>query len=130
VNRDDLRIREGLRITEVAFPEIARVCTDADIQLIVVIIPTKIRVWADYALGSGFDSQREIIEKVVEHEAALTGRLEQMLQRNGILYVNALEPLRDAIEGGGIYPLNADGHPSSGGYRVIALSVVGKLSEL
>jgi len=88
-----------------------------------------LRVWADYALGNGFDSQREIIEKAVENEVRLTRQLEQMLERNGIVWVNALEPLRGAIEGSGIYPLNADGHPSSGGYRVIAKAVAGKLAE-
>lgn len=126
----DPLISEGLRLTLDILPELRDVTKDAGGQLVVLIIPTKIRVFADYTRVQTPADQREAIDKLVTNEEFILAKIERKLQEEHIPYASAYEALKSLIGVEPIYPRNVDGHPRSAGYRVIAKVAAQMIADL
>jgi hypothetical protein len=116
---ENARIREGLRLAKVALAEIAAECQRQGRKFLIVLIPTKVNVFADYAKEVGATSEIDAIEQLVTYENQALADLVAFLDERRIAHVNPFEELRARI-GERLYPRTIDGHPSKEGYRVIA----------
>jgi hypothetical protein len=117
---DDPRIREGLRITLDSLDVIRRTCDEQGIDLVVLLIPTKISVFADYRTEARPADLQAVVRQLEDNERAARAEIEAWLDANGVVHVSALETLRGLIDEDRIYPRSEDGHPTSEGYRVLA----------
>jgi hypothetical protein len=114
-----------MRITFELLGMMARTCHENGCRLLVVLIPTKETVFAEYVLRSPEMHLRDVIVDLVNQEARAKGRLVEFLDRAGIAYVDTLPALRGKVAER-LYTRSAgDMHPNKNGYRVIG-EVVGE----
>ena len=118
VDLEDARIREGLRLTVVALGAMAEACRRRQVAFAVILIPTKIRVFADRAMQAATPSQAETIEKLVRYESEARDTVAAALAAAGIRYVD-VTPALIARGEERLYRRTPDGHPVSRGYEVI-----------
>ena len=122
-------VREGMRITFELLERMNRDCEAQGCQLVVVLIPTKELVFAEYLLRQPQLRLRDVVEDVIAHEAQARQRVVEFLGQNGILYVDAL-PLLRARAGDRLYvSSDRDMHPGPNGYRVIGEAVAAFLKD-
>ncbi len=123
VNLNELRTKEGWRITQENFRSIKQQFSAAGVPLILVYIPTKEIVYIDLLRQKG---------EVIPPQFANYDRAEHDLQRTffafcgseGIYCHSVLPELVDALaDGKKVYGETMDGHPLALGYRVIAESI-------
>ncbi len=122
LNLQDLRIREGLRITNRNLVELAAKADEAGVELCVLLVPTKERVFAtvDPSLA-----ELDGAELLLESEAEATRSVLSTLRDEGVPVLHALTPLADSLRSGvRIYRPSRDGHPSPQGHLVLASLVV------
>ena len=121
-------VREGMRITFELLRKMAAACREHGCRLLVVVIPTKESVFAEYVAADREIRLKEIMADLVEQEAVARVQLFEFLDRGGIAYVDTLPALRRRI-GDHLYtPSDRDMHPNKNGYRVIG-EVVGEYLE-
>jgi len=127
---DDPRVEEGLRLSLEALDYMHRVCDRSGVDLLVVLIPTKVSVYQPLVHELGIEKGLETIDSLVENEDIVRARAKTYLDASGIPWVDPLPALRNEATRRQIYPRSLDGHPTSEGYRVIAESVARRLGEL
>ncbi len=123
------RIREGLRITRQALVDIAdRAAQDApEARLLVVLVPTKERVFADAVRRTGTAAPASY-RRSVAFEARIVADLVAVMDAHGIRHLDLLPALEAAVEGGeAIFPPNVDGHFTRQGYEIVARQVAGQI---
>lgn len=118
-------VREGMRITFELLGMMARMCQENGCQLLVVLIPTKETVFAEYVTRNPEMRLRDVIVDVVNHETRAKGQLVEFLERSGIAYVDTLPALRGKVAEQLYTRSDGDMHPNENGYRVIG-EVVGE----
>jgi lysophospholipase L1-like esterase len=135
------KIREGLRITLQVLDDLAaRVRQAPDTRLLVLLVPTKERVFASAvaraavgkASGSGAlaapppDDYARFVREEERIAKGLTARMDRLQVR----YLDLLPALEAALdEGAAIFPSNADGHFTPAGYARIAAAVAAAMDE-
>lgn len=129
LDRGDPRVVEGMEITRRALREMAEVAREHEIQLMVVMLPTKESVLAVH-FGHSQLTHRDDLAREVELERSAAALLEVLLGELGVPVVAPLEALRQASRERQIYPSNRDGHPNAEGYRVVAEQVASAWSRL
>jgi hypothetical protein len=128
VDLDDPRIPEGLRLTLDALGEMDETARRHGVDLLVLLIPTKVSVFAERAREFGAP-QLESIERLASNEATLRRRITDALDARGIAWVSALDALRARQREERIYPRSIDGHPDAAGHRVIGEVVASRLGR-
>jgi hypothetical protein len=124
---DNPQISEGLRITEEMLLRIQAQAGQANIRVLVLLIPTKELVYADAMQGAGLD---ETYSRLVVMEEKARSEIIRYCEEHGIEQVDALPVLRAAVlRGEQIYPESADGHPVERGYFLLASAVHDALSK-
>jgi hypothetical protein len=124
VNLDDPRVREGLRITESLLAVMQARLQSQATRFVVLIIPSKGAVYRDIIETSRARMPAAFF-RMLSYEERLSSVLEQFLKAQQIEFVNCLPALRTALGNGAkVYPESADSHPTSGGYRVIAETIL------
>jgi hypothetical protein len=115
------KIREGLRITLRVLADIQeRLDEVASTRLLVVLLPTKERVFAGAVEEAGTGAPASHRRSVLEEERISRG-LTRLMETRGIDYVDLLPALEASVEQGeAIFPPNVDGHFTPRGYRLIA----------
>lgn len=120
LNRDEPRIREGLRLTLAALDQIDAQARTAGVRLVVLLLPTKETVYA----GLAGESTSPDYQRLIAMERAARQSLIAHLDARGIDYFDARPALTAALETGtAVYLTTADGHPSPAGYAVIAAAL-------
>jgi lysophospholipase L1-like esterase len=120
------RIAEGLRSTSELLLDLHQKVHDSGARLVVLLIPTKELVYADLMAGQ---SSAAYVQQIRFEEDARS-RIVDLLDANGIEYVDSLPALREAVQSGiAIYPRDTDGHPVPEGYRIIADTVASYLKH-
>lgn len=117
------RVKEGLRITKQAFSSMMNQADAQGMQILVVLIPTKERVYCTY-LKSSSDRVPNTFARLCEAEERVKEDLIQFLATEKIAYVDvtgAMEAtIRKHVQ---IFPKETDSHPQANGHNVIARSV-------
>jgi hypothetical protein len=117
-------VREGIRITFHLLKEMNHLCVQAGCKFLVVIIPTKETVFAEYIAKNPELHLKEALERVIVNEQSVKVDLVEFLTREGISYVDTLPALRRSIKDQLYAPTTRDMHPGKNGYRVIGKTVV------
>lgn len=125
VDLADPMIAAGLDITLDAMRVLSSITSEAGLAVLVVIIPTKERVYFD-ALSSPNQgaSQRDLalVGAIAEYEDRIRERITSQLESLGLPFIDVLPALSAAAEHSTIYP-RTDDHPNGRGYGVIAMTV-------
>jgi hypothetical protein len=113
---EDPRIAEGLTISLKVMQKMHEDAVARGIRLLVVLIPTKERVfhtlWQDPPAS---------YLNLIENEELLWKTLKRSLEENGIEYLDAVAALRGQLEAGlQPYRVSHDGHPNAHGHESIA----------
>jgi len=126
----DARVSEGLAITKDALIEIGAETKRLGARLLVVLIPTKGRVYCPYmkatgaALAPAFAWECETESKVMDAIAS-------HLVRAGIAHIDVTNALQSYVASHvAIYPDHSDDHPTATGYGVIAGEVAKAVAPL
>lgn len=122
-------IREGRRITERLLQDMNETCRKNGIRLVVVVIPTKEMVFADYLEQDPTIHLRSVIDDLLTNERRARRELLGFFNASGIRYVDTL-PALARMAGQDLYVRSdRDMHPGRNGYRVIAESVADYLNR-
>lgn len=112
-------IVDGFELSKTFIGRIAERAKAADIELLVVVLPTKETVvvgpkdHADTAC-------EEVLQQLIADEATLRSGAIAFLEEQGIEYVDLLDAMRSAALEERIYLMSADTHPNGRGYEVVA----------
>lgn len=123
LNQRSPAVREGMRITFELLAKMNQTCRDHGCRLLVVLIPTKETVFAEYLLRDPQVRLRDVIAQLVDDEAEARRELQAFLARADIPYVDTLLALRRRV-GEHLYTRSdGDMHPDAKGYGVIGEAV-------
>jgi lysophospholipase L1-like esterase len=119
----DPRIREGLRVSLALFLRMHEACAARGINFVVLLLPTKESVLSEYLDRRGITAAHPKLAKAIDEERELDHRVKQFLEEHGVAYLDPRDALAAALGRELLYSTDLDGHPSPGGYAVIAESV-------
>ncbi|MDO8577770.1 MAG: SGNH/GDSL hydrolase family protein, partial [Dehalococcoidales bacterium] len=116
-------MREGLRLTKEALLRMNKHLVDQNRGFLVLMIPTKERVYCDYIAKQGHEVPRTY-SYLCAVETKVKEELSSFLEQSGIKYVDSIDALqKKVVEHEKIYKQNDDGHPLAAGYGAIAQAV-------
>ncbi len=122
-------VQEGMRVTKRAFGALKDEADKQGVALLVVLIPTRERVYCPYLKATGATLPAMHL-KVCQVEEATKADLVQALNAKGIAYFDSTGALEAQVERHiQIYPPTSDGHPTALGHRAIAESVLAALKR-
>lgn len=116
-------VREGLRLSLEFFGRMNELARKNNIVFIVVIIPTKESVFAEYIEGNKALPASDKIDYLIENERQADKAVKSYFDEHGIHYVDTLDPLSRSAGAEQIYPNNFGGHENKNGYRIIAETI-------
>ncbi len=123
VDLEDVRIQEGLRVTESALDQIADRLRKRRVSLLVVLMHNKPFIMADVLRAQRPDLWPSV-ERLVGLEARATAELGHWLDRSNVHWVDSGPAVMKALDSGQIpYHQSADDHPSAIGQHVIAQTI-------
>jgi hypothetical protein len=129
LNQADGRVREGMRITFLLLQKMNAACGRHDCKFVLVIIPTKETVFAEYLERNSRLHLHDVVASLIANERTARNALVEFLDRYAIAYVDTLPALRQAV-GHELYARTTrDMHPSKNGYRVIGDAVATYLAQ-
>lgn len=121
---------EGWRISRQLLLEMKDIISKQNRDFIIVLIPTKERVYVDFMKLK----QQEVpdsLSNIVDKEKEVLRVMQVFCSVNNIKCIDVSPDLSQALfDGQKIYPESLDGHPLATGYRVIAESVNSFLQQL
>jgi hypothetical protein len=123
LDQDNPAVREGMRITLRLLAESNAISRRAGIGFLVVVIPTKEMVFADYLEHNRKIHLGETINRLLANERLAREATFRFLRESGITYVDALPALRRSVADRLYARTATDMHPNGNGYRVIAEAV-------
>jgi hypothetical protein len=117
------QVREGMRITFHLLREMNEICRQDGCRFLVVIIPTKETVFADYLKNNSQLHLYEALNRVIQNEQVAKQALVEFLDSSGISHLDVLPALKQSV-GNHLYAQSTrDMHPGRNGYRVIGEAV-------
>ena len=123
LDQSSASIREGMRITFELLKQMDMASRENSSHFVVVLIPTKETVFADYLLSNPQIHLSEIIEKLICDEEAARKQLIEFLDKAGIPYVDMLPALRREVSKKLYTRSDRDMHPGKNGYKIIGEAV-------
>jgi lysophospholipase L1-like esterase len=122
-------VREGMRITFKLVSEMHEICRSNGIQFVVVVIPTKETVFADYFERDSTLPLSDVVAQLIANERVARDKTLKLFTDSGISYVDALPSLKQSRERELYARAATDMHPGRNGYRVIAEAVAAFLQQ-
>ena len=123
LKQDSPAVQEGMRITFELIEQMNGFCRELGAQLVVVIIPTKEMVFAEYMQSSDRPDLQEVVQKLIADQSLAREKLFSFLQQANIPFVDTLPSLRKQSSQSLYARSAADMHPGRNGYRVIGEAV-------
>jgi hypothetical protein len=123
-------VREGMRITFDLIKDMNEVCNQNGCRFMVVVVPTKEMVFAEYLENNPKINLGGVINSLLANERSARKELFEFLRESKIQYVDTLSDLKRE-SGKELYArTDKDMHPGKNGYRVIAEVVNRSLKEI
>jgi hypothetical protein len=116
-------VQEGLRITLDLINQMNILCTERNIDFLVLLIPTKESVYSDFIQYDSSLPKSQTINELLRNERLIDKTIRTFLENKDIPYVDVLGPLSDAARSIQLYPNNFGGHTNRNGYEIIAKSI-------
>jgi len=120
LNLEDERIREGMCIGLQLLLEMSMLCEKNNISFRVVLIPTKVNIYAEYFQSQSQLPHSQTIEQLIRNENQVIQTFESFLQNHDINYINIGIALGQAKEKYTLYPTDNDAHFNREGHMVVA----------
>ena len=130
LNLEDPQVREGLEIALDVFARMKTFCVEHALGFLVVLIPTKEGVYAQYVKNDPDLGTMPAIQALLANERRVRARVTSFFEEHGIAHVDPLPELQQRVAALPLYPGNFDGHPNRNGYRIIAETVDRYLEQL
>ena len=121
-NLNLIQNKEGLRLSLLLFKEMSIECKKRNIDLRILIIPTKQSVYSDYIFNKNNKSSI-LIDSLIENERLVVNQTINFFNKNKIKYIEVLNQLQQELNRLPLYSSNYDGHTNENGYSVIAKTV-------
>ncbi|MFH1202550.1 MAG: hypothetical protein V1674_06650 [Candidatus Omnitrophota bacterium] len=129
LNLGDSRISEGFSISLKALKMLANRSEEANIQFVVLLIPTKELVFSGSVVNLENFSQK--YRNLIENEKKFWLKTKTFLKNQNIYFIDALPALRKCIqENNQPYKITTDGHPSEEGHRFIVKEILDYLNRI
>lgn len=127
----DPRVVEGERLSVLSIQHINRRIRDKGIPVFWVMIPTKELVYKNAIGTNDFDPDDiSYLTRLWRFEEAMRVRIGDAILASGGQVIDTLPALRQSLQSeSNPYSANADGHPNSHGYEVIAREVASRLPK-
>lgn len=122
LDMNDARIKTAIKIVKRALVEMQSEAERIGTRFLVVIIPTKERVYANLLRQAGFVEKNLQLADALRQEDAVRNVIAGFLEEVRIDFVDALPALEAEVVHRDVYPL-IDPHPNVAGYRVIAEAI-------
>jgi hypothetical protein len=122
-------VREGMRITFQLLAEMNEFSRQNQAQFIVVIIPTKEMVFAEYLEHNSNLPLSDVLDRLLYNERLARERTFEFLTNSHISYVDTLPALRGSLSQELYARTATDMHPSRNGYRKIGEAVFEALKQ-
>lgn len=123
LDQNSAPVREGMRITFHLLKEMDEICRQEGCRFLVVIIPTKEAVFADYFDRTPGAYLREAVARVIAGEKSAKKALINFLDDAGVDHLDVLPALQRSV-GNQLYAQSTrDMHPGKNGYKVIGEAV-------
>jgi lysophospholipase L1-like esterase len=119
----DLRITEGLRLSETAFARMDSLCKTHEIRFVVLLIPTKESVYSPCISEGSISHHADTLTQMLDAEQQVRDSLTAFFKAHEITYLDLLPSLQAQIGRPDLYPADQDGHPRKAGCRVIAETI-------
>ena len=97
LDQDNASVREGMRITFKLLTEMNSISRQNDVGFLVVVIPTKVMVFADYLEHNRKIHLSDAIDKLLANERLARERTFRFLEDSGIQYVDTLPALKRSV---------------------------------
>ena len=123
LNQTSGLIREGMRITFHLLEEMDKECRKEGCKFLVVIIPTKETVFANYIERDPKIHLYQWLHKVIINERQAKSEMIAYLKDHQITYLDVLPALERSVEQQLYAQTTRDMHPNRNGYRVIGEAV-------
>jgi len=123
LNLEDARVKEGLRLTLEILLRMKEICAAKETQFIVLLIPTKETVFANYIERRQEYRTLPALNELIKNEQEINRIIKKYFEVHRISYVDVLGDLQTALPKRRLYFANGDGHPNAEGYKVIAKSL-------
>lgn len=123
LNQKNDAVREGMRITVELLQDMEEECRKSGSRFVVVLIPTKEMVFADYFEHHPEIHLSDVIADLISNERTARKELFEFFRVSEIAYVDTLPALKRAVSQGLYARTDRDMHPGKNGYRVIAEAV-------
>ena len=113
-------VRDGLRVLRVCLEGIAESCAPRGTRIVVLLLPTKERCYADLSLSRSLELVPDL-ERLRAAEADSTRRIVELLDELGIETVDPVpEILAELDADRPLWPSHADGHSNPAGAALLA----------
>ena len=126
----DARVQEGLRLTLQLFREMRDLCSERGVEFVVVLIPTKESVFAEYITENKNIRNSNVINQLLSNEREASRLMKSSFNEYGITYIDVLPDLRRAVPKTNPYPRNLDSHLNPNGSEIVARSIQNLLNDL
>ena len=123
LDQNSPQIREGIRVTLELLDRMNIVSHSNGAGFVVLLIPTKETVFADYLIRNPQTRFRPVIQKLTDDERAATDEVKHFLQNSGIPYVDVLPNLRERVRDHLYVVSDKDMHLSKNGQRIVGQNV-------
>ena len=130
-NPDQASTRQlGLTETMNAIEAGYKLCQSRGIQLVVVFVPTMVRVMAPYISFDRMEDQTRYLPERASNHKDFSGRISELCARIGCTFVDTFDTFREASAKGNhnLYIPN-DEHLDIGGHEVMAHVIAGRLRD-
>jgi len=126
----DARVQEGLRLTLQLFREMRDLCSERGVEFVVVLIPTKESVFAEYIAENKDIRNSNIINQLLGNEREASRLSKSYFNEHGITYIDVLPDIRRALPKTNPYPRNLDGHLNPTGNEAVARAIQNTLKDV
>lgn len=116
-------VREGMRITFHLLKEMNEICRQEGCRFLVVIIPTKETVFAEYFARNPAIRLHDAVDRVIASEQSAKNALIEILDKAGVEHLDVLPALKRSVWNHLYAQSTRDMHPGKNGYKVIGEAV-------
>ena len=120
LDQDSASVREGMRITFELLAGMNEICVQNDVKFIVLVIPTKEMVFAEYIEHQPDLPLNDVIDRLLANEREARTKTFEFLNNANIVFIDVLPALRNSLSNQLYVRTSTDMHPNRNGYRVIA----------
>jgi len=116
-------VRDGLRITEFALRSVAADCLGSEVEVLLLLIPTKERVYQEFLVRRNVP-EADKLDTVANAERDVTERVFGIARECGMRIVDPTEVLVEALATGDApWPHGRDGHLNGIGSQIVAAAL-------